>query len=78
MSKEMETIGDYCRNFRIHVLDMPLKEIEGSTNIKTLSGFEHGRSSNITHIMKYIRKCSGNEQRLLFLKGLISTIERIE
>lgn len=31
-----------------------LKEVEGGENIKALSAFEMGRSSNIAHFQKYV------------------------
>ena len=48
----MVVIGKYCRKFRITELECSLKDIEGNENIKTLSAFEHGRSSNINHLLK--------------------------
>ena len=45
-------IGNICRNYRI-AKGVTLHEIEGDKNIKTLSAFEMGRSSNIKHFLKY-------------------------
>lgn len=39
-----------------------------NTNVGTLSAFEHGRSKNIEHFIKYI-EVSTNEQKLIFLSG---------
>ena len=75
MSNTMLKIGKYCRKFRIVELEMTLKEVEGSENVKALSSFEHGRSSNMKHLLKYVRKCKDREQRLLFLRGLIDVLE---
>lgn len=71
-------IGKYCRNYRLTVLNLTLQEVAGKDNIKTLSSFEHGRSKNIEHLLKYISKCKTREQKLQFLEGLISTIEGSE
>ena len=75
MSDLMDKIGKYCRNFRITELELTLREVEGSENIKALSSFEHGRSTNIKHIIKYVKRCKDIEQQLRFLKGLINIIE---
>ena len=38
------------------------------TNIKTLSAFEHGRSKNIDHLIKYV-EVSTPEQKTIFVAG---------
>ena len=68
-------IGKYCRNYRLTVLELTLKEVEGNENVKTLSSFEHGRSTNLEHLLKYVKHCKTKEQKLEFLHGLIITIE---
>ena len=75
MNNTMLKIGKYCRKFRITELEMTLKEVEGCDNVKALSSFEHGRSSNMNHLIKYVRKCKDKKQRLLFLQGLINVLE---
>ena len=75
MNNTMLKIGKYCRKFRITELEMTLKQVEGSENIKALSSFEHGRSSNMNHLIKYVRCCKDKEQRILFLQGLINVLE---
>lgn len=70
----METIdyiSAYCRMYRINTLKMTLLTMceLTDTNIKTLSAFEHGRSKNIEHFMKYI-EVSSPAQKLAFLKGV--------
>lgn len=75
MNVQTVKIGKYCRKFRINELEMTLKEVEGNTNIKTLSSFEHGRSSNLKHLLKYVKACKTKEQKLKFLQGLINIIE---
>ena len=68
-------IGKYCRNYRLTVLNLTLQEVAGKDNIKTLSSFEHGRSKNLEHLLKYIKKCETEEQKIEFLQGLLLTIE---
>lgn len=75
MKPIMVRIGNYCRKFRINELELTLREVEGSENVKALSSFEHGRSSNIKHVLKYVRRCKDSEQQLQFLKGLINVME---
>lgn len=74
----VQKIGKYCRKFRINELEMTLKEVEGSTNVKTLSSFEHGRSSNLKHLLKYVKACKTKEQKFSFLQGLVNIIEEEE
>jgi len=71
----MLIIGKYCRNYRITILELRLQDIEGNENVKSLSSFEHGRSSNINHLLKYVKACETKQQKLDFLQGLITTIE---
>lgn len=63
-------IGNYCRKFRMYELEMTLEEVAKEDNIKTLSAFEHGRSSNVYHIMKYLFACPNDSYRLGFIQGL--------
>lgn len=70
----MKHIGEYCRFYRIVVLKLTLKEVAGE-DYKNLSNFEHGRSSNIKHMLKYVEKCETRQQKIEFLEGLINFIE---
>lgn len=63
-------IGSYCRKFRKYELEMTLEEVANGDNIKTLSAFEHGRSSNMFHIMKYLYACKDNGYKMGFIQGL--------
>lgn len=47
-------LGGICRQFRI-ANHIKLREIEGSPNIKTLSGFEMGINLSSKHFIKYVR-----------------------
>lgn len=65
-------LGSHMRTFRIDILDKTLKEVQGSElGIKTLSAFEHGRSSNYEHIFKYINACDSEKQVDLLMETLI-------
>lgn len=64
-------LGLSCRKFRIEVLRKTLKEVQGNdSGIKTLSAFEHGRSTNYEHIFKYINACDNEKQVELFMNTL--------
>lgn len=78
MTRQKSTllIGAYCKQFRINVLQLTLKEVEGNENIKTLSSFENGRSTNINHLLKYVEKCDSKFMRFEFLNGLVNVLER--
>lgn len=69
-------IGKYCRKYRFNVLELTLREVERGENIKPLSSFEHGRSTNINHLLKYVKACETRQQRIDFLQGLIDSIEQ--
>lgn len=66
----IDYISSYCRDYRINTLKMTLSTMceKTDTNVGTLSAFEHGRSKNIEHFIKYI-EVSTNEQKLIFLSG---------
>lgn len=71
---DMKTIGGVCRHHRHHRLGLTLKEVEGSHKIKTLSAFEHGSSTNIKHLIKYIKVEQTREQLDEFINDLIEVI----
>lgn len=68
-------IGAYCREFRMKKLRMRLQDVEGGEQVKSLSGFEHGRSTNIVHLFKYVRACKDRQQKLEFFEGLLDEME---
>ena len=65
--KDYKYIGKLCREYRMIHLQATLKDIEGNENIKSLSSFEHGRSSNINHVIKYVEYCETKEEILWFI-----------
>lgn len=75
MKKLAYDIGDYCRNFRVEILNMTLKEVAGDESLKTLSGFENARSTNVRHLEKYMNACPDLETKKFFMVGLIEVIE---
>lgn len=70
MTTLFDKIGDYCRTFRMVTLRKRLIDVAGDTNIKTLSGFEHGRSSNIEYMNNYYQACDTESQQMLFKQGI--------
>ena len=73
----LKKVGQYCRTFRIEVLKTTLEQVANGTNLKTLSGFEHGRSNNLLHVLKYIETCEDRFTRNLFLNGLCEVLEGV-
>lgn len=66
-------VGDYCRKYRIEK-GATLIELTGGSQIKTLSAFEMGRSSNINHLKPYIELSLQYNEVDLFLSGLTDEI----
>lgn len=64
-------IGKFCKYFRSEVLNLTLIEMSEKVNVKntTLSSFENGRSTNLTHLNKYY-ECGDEEQKTFFRKNL--------
>jgi cytoskeletal protein RodZ len=66
----MKYVGEYCRCYRAITLNMTLKRMSELTdiNMKTISAFENGRSTNMEHFFEYCQL--GNDtQRQAFIKG---------
>lgn len=47
-------LGSYCRGYRKYIAGITLKEMIGEEHVKTLSAFEHGRSSNVLLFLEYL------------------------
>lgn len=60
-------INRFCKQFREEILKITLQEMENKTgiNLKTLSAFEHGRSTNINHLNSYYKICD-EDQKIIF------------
>lgn len=67
-------IGEYCRKYRLDK-GATLIELTGGSQIKTLSAFEMGRSTNIHHLEPYIKLSSKHGEEIEFMNGLLSTIK---
>ena len=66
-------IGEYCKQYRKQ-LGLKLRDVEGNSNIKALSAFESGRSTNIKHLEKYILLSVDNGDNDKFMFGLLQEI----
>lgn len=67
-------INEYCKRYRI-AKGALLKEVSDGGNIKTLSAFEHGKSSNIKHLYLYIDFAISKGEEAEFINGLIEAIK---
>ena len=73
-------LSNYCKNFRTEKAKLTLKQISEKTgvNIKTLSGFENGRSSNTFMIYHYYVAYDFDKGlQLGFIQGMNKIIERV-
>lgn len=66
----MKFVGEYCKVYRAITLNITLKRMSELTdiNMKTISAFENGRSTNMEHFIQYSQLGNDN-QREQFLKG---------
>lgn len=80
MNLEKYSIGRFCYTYRTEILEITLVEMEEKTDIplKTLSGFENGRSSNMFIVFKYLTVSKDLNNRMFFLNHLYEIIERGE
>lgn len=69
-------IGSETRRARIKHLNMTLKELSNKTgiNLKTLSGFEHGRSSNF-YIFYVYYSLLNDDSKIEVLKRILERVE---
>lgn len=60
-------ISKACKNFRIHVLKLTLAELseKSGTNLKTISAYENGNSTNFNHLDIYLNNCTEVQKNLL-------------
>ena len=68
-------IGEYCRKYR-KTKGYTLRDVEGSESVKSLSAFESGRSSNISHFFKYLELANNNGELHSFIVGAIQAIKQ--
>ena len=70
------TIGRFCGDFRTNVLKLMLKDL-APNNIKALSAFENGRSSNMHHLTTYFNRCDATQEEQ-FVKTLAQALKEIK
>ena len=72
---DIERLGNYCKQFRIHELEMTLTRFseEVGENLKNVSAFEHGRANNIKYLTYYYR-LANEEQKQKFMETLFFII----
>ena len=73
-------LSTYCKNFRTKKAKLTLSQIHEKTgvNIKTLSGFENGRSSNLFMINHYILAYDFDKGlQLEFIQGMNKALGRV-
>ena len=59
-------VGERCALFRKEVLNISLSGLCRATgqNVKNISAFEHGRSSNLKYLFAYFQVCNEEQQKL--------------
>ena len=73
-------LSSYCKNFRLEKAELTLKQIHEKTgvNIKTLSGFENGRTSNLFMLNYYIVAYNFDKGlQLGFVQGMNEILGRL-
>ena len=70
-------IGEYCRKYRTDK-GVTLKELGGDEQVKNLSAFEFGRSSNIAHFIKYVELATLMDEEQEFMVGFLETVNRVD
>ena len=73
--KLIKNVGKYCREFRIDVLKLSLKDFSEITglNNKNVNAFEYGRANNIQYLFYYYRLCNDSLKNN-FSKGLFKIL----
>lgn len=64
-------IGQFCKMYRIHILNLTLEEMSRKTGVKvpTISSFENGRSTNTKHLEMYYN-LSTDDQKIFFKNNI--------
>lgn len=75
MTKQMK-IARLCRDLRMNILKCRLIDMEAVTGIqlKTLSSFEQGRSTNMTRIFSYVSMCDTPELKESFINSIATIL----
>lgn len=76
MEHKTKQIATICRWFRMEVLELTLLEIceDAGVKVGTLSNFEQGRSTNITHLYYYLDR-SNNHQKTILINKINSVLK---
>ena len=71
MKLMIDSIGEFCKMYRKHILKLTLEEMSELTGVKvpTISSFENGRSTNSKHIELYYN-LSTDEQKIFFKNNI--------
>ena len=71
MKIPVKNIGQFCKMYRTHILNLTLEEMSNKTGVKvpTISSFENGRSTNAKHIQMYYN-LSTDVQKEFFKKNI--------
>lgn len=71
MKIPVTSVGQFCKIYRIHILNLTLEEMSKLSGVKvpTISSFENGRSTNIKHIEMYYN-LSTDEQKIFFKNNI--------
>jgi len=72
-----KVLGDECRKVRINDLELTLQELSNKTgtNLKTLSGFENGRSTNFYIFYIYYSLLTNRDDRIELIKRILERAE---
>ena len=65
------SINSYCREYRMRK-GKTLKDVSNGGKVKSLSAFEMGRSSNISHFEKYVALAMSLNDIKGFTNGLFN------
>lgn len=68
-----KTVGEYCKQYRVSK-NITLQKFCGEFNIKTISSFENGRSSNIEHLIRYVELSKSLNDNDMFINGLMGVL----
>lgn len=70
-------IGMLCSIFRKYKLKKTLRELSEQTHVKisTLSAFEHGKSTNMELLYKYLVSCETKEQENYLIGIIVATMK---
>lgn len=69
-------VGNVCRDFRKHTLKITLETMNEVTgiNIKTLSAFENGNSSNLNIMLAYFNLARSEDEQKEFAEHIFNVI----